>query len=134
MAEPGLTYYDDRNKVESSLLQTQYTTERLDRCGSTYYMKYTRIRTKTYSFVGLSRTTAKACVNAKLRQYTRRYFNWVNERGVWRMDRTYENSYEALVANIQATKQDGELYNVEIQVNETCVVYSLGTIRDEWLD
>ena len=27
MAEPGLTYYDSRNKVESNLLQTQYQDE-----------------------------------------------------------------------------------------------------------
>lgn len=36
MAEPGLTYYDNRNKVESTLLQSQYITENLGRVGSTY--------------------------------------------------------------------------------------------------
>lgn len=67
MAEPGLTYYDDRNKVETNLLQTQYVVERLEKNGSVQPLKYTRIRTKTYSYVGLSRSTAKACVTAKLR-------------------------------------------------------------------
>lgn len=131
MAEPGLTYYDNRNKVESTLLQSQYITENLGRVGSTYQMKYTRIRTKNYSYVGLSKTTAKNCVNAKLAQYTRTYYYWSNERGYWRMNRTFDNQYKACVANVQASKQEGELYNVEIQVNEECVIYSNGIIFDE---
>ena len=131
MAEPGLTYYDNRNKVESTLLQSQYITENLGRVGSTYQMKYTRIRTKNYSYVGLSRTTAKNCVNAKLAQYTRTYYYWSNERGYWRMNRTFDNQYKASVANVQASKQEGELYNVEIQVNEECVIYSNGVILEE---
>ena len=131
MAEPGLTYYDNRNKVESSLLQSQFLTENLGRYGSTYQMKYTRIRTKNYSFVGLSRTTAQACVAAKLQQYTRTYYYWTNERGYWKMNRTFDNQYKACVANIQASKQEGELYNVEIQVNEECVIYSYGVILEE---
>lgn len=47
---------------------------------------------------------------------------------------TYDNSYDALVASVQATKQEGELYNVEIQVNEEAVVYSNGAIQEQWLD
>ena len=134
MAEPGLTYYDDRNKVESSLLQSQFLTERLDNVGSFSQFKYTRIRTKTYSYVGLSRSTAKACVADKLRQYTRTYYYWVNERGYWRYNQVYENSYQACVADIQASKQEGELYNVEIQVNEECIIYSVGEIESTDLD
>ena len=131
MAEPGLTYYDNRNKVESTLLQSQYMTEQLDKVGYyTYQFKYTRIRTKNYSFVGLSRTTAKACVADKLRQYTRTYYYWVNERGYWRYKQTRDNQYQACVASLQATKQEGELYNVEIQVNEECIIYSVGEILD----
>jgi hypothetical protein len=134
MAEPGLTYYDDRNKVESSLLQTYYQVEHLDRVGSQYPMKYTRIRTKNYSYVGLSRTTAKACVEAKLAQYTRTYYYWENVRGRWEMKRTYDNQYQSLVASVQASRQAGDLYNVDIQVNEECVIYSNGIILDQWLE
>ena len=134
MAEPGLTYYDNRNKVESTLLQSQYLVEHLPRNGSNRPMKYTRIRTKTYSYVGLSKSTAKACVNAKLQQYTRTYYYWTEERGYWRYNKTYDNQYQALVASVSASKQEGELYNVEIQVNEECVLYSNNPIVDEWLE
>ena len=134
MAEPGLTYYDDRNKVESSLLQTYYQVEHLERTYGEYPMKYTRIRTKNYSYVGLSRTTAKACVAAKLQQYTRNFFYWKNESGQWKMTRSFDDHYQALVANVQANRQGGGLYNVDIQVNEECVIYSNGVIRDEWIE
>lgn len=134
MAEPGLTYYDDRNKVESSLLQTYFQTEHLDRTWGAYPMKYTRIRTKNYSYVGLSRTTAQACVAAKQAQYTRTYYYWTNERGIWRMNRTFDNQYQALVAQVQATRQGGGLYNVDIQVNEEAVIYSNNPIDVQNLD
>jgi len=47
------------------------------------------------------------------------------------MNRTFDNQYKASVANVQASKQEGELYNVEIQVNEECVIYSNGVILEE---
>lgn len=131
MAEPGLTYYDDRNKVESTLLQTQYIVEKLDKVGTYEPRRIRRIRTKTYSYVGLSRSTAKRCVEDKLNQYTRRYWYWTEERGKWTLNKVYSNSYEACVASIQATRQGGDLYNVEIQVNEETIAYiNIGEITN----
>lgn len=134
MAEPGLTYYDDRNKVESALLQTYYQIEHLDKVGTRQPTKYTRIRTKTYQYVGLSRSAAKACVAAKLAQYTRTYYYWTNSRGTWEMKRTSDNQYQALVANVQASRQAGDLYNVDIQVNEEAILYTNFPIQEGRID
>lgn len=130
MSEPGLNYYDDRNKVENQLLNTQYQYEFLEPYGYTPMTKITRIRTKTYSYVGLSKTTAKECVKAKQQKYTRRYYYWQQRYGIWEMQKVTSNSYLQLVASVQATRQEGELYNVEIQVNEECVAYVLGSSYD----
>lgn len=135
MSEPGLTYYDNRNKVENQLLNTQYQYEFLEPydSGSAYvpYTKITRIRTKSYSYVGLSKSTARQCVKDKLQKYTRRYYYWTQSAGgVYDMNKVTSNSYLQLVANVNATRQDGELYTVEIQVNETCIAYVLGSNYD----
>lgn len=125
----GLTYYDNRNKVESTLLNTLYTSEVIGRMGNTTYgtpiMKYTRTRTKTYFYTGLNKATAKNCVTAKQEQYTRTYYNWICVNGLWRQDKT-NGMYKELVADIQASKRDGSLWDVEIQVNEVAIVYLLG--------
>ena len=126
----GLNYYDNRNKVESTLLQTIYTSEIIDRLGNSNYgtpiMKYTRYRTKTYSYIGMNKATAKSCVDAKNAQYTRTYYTWYNKNGLWVQDKTFSGRYTELVAGVQASKRDGALWDVEIQVNETAIVYLLG--------
>ena len=130
----GLTYYDNRNKVESTLLNTIYTAEVVDRLGGSTYgtpiLKYTRTRTKNYSYVGLSKATARSCVAAKQAQYTRTFYNWYSRNGSWYQDRTAKGMYKELVAGIQASKRDGELWEVQIQVNEVAIVYLLGESMD----
>ena len=59
--EPGLTYYDNRNKVENTLLTTNFTSEII----SQHVRRYTRVRTKSYSYIGLSKSTARSCVTDK---------------------------------------------------------------------
>lgn len=65
-----LNYYDDRNKVETQLLTTQYLSERVGYFGVGTFgepiIKYTRIRTKSYSYVGMDKETARRCANEKL--------------------------------------------------------------------
>ena len=130
----GLNYYDNRNKVESTLLQTLYTTEIVGRLGGVSWgtpsVRYTRYRTKNYSFVGMSKATARQCVNAKIAQYTRTFYSWYQKGGVWVQDRTRDGQYKELVAGVHASKRDGELWDVEIQVNEVAVVYLFGESMD----
>ena len=126
----GLNYFDNKNKVESNLLQTIYTAEIIGHLGGVSWgtpsMKYTRYRTKNYSFVGMNKTTAKQCVNAKVAQYTRTFYNWYQKNGLWVQDKTRSGQYQELVASVQAIKRDGELWDVEIQVNEVAIVYLFG--------
>lgn len=130
MAEPGLTYYDSRNKVESNLLQTQYQDEIIQFYGTSQIhpiMKYTRTRTKTYSFVGLSKTAAKKCVNDKMKQYTRTFYTWTQQPGgTFIQNKNEKGSYTQQVATVQAQNAGGQLWNVSIQINEQAVIYTLG--------
>ena len=85
--------YTDANKVTDQLLRVQYAVVP-DKCsytgwveqespsGATYevwttydkmYYRVFRYATKSYSYVGMDETTAKACLNAKVSQYTRGY-------------------------------------------------------------
>ena len=129
-----LNYYDNRNKIETSLLTTQYLTERVGYVGAGAFgqpiMKYTRIRTKSYSYVGMDKETARRCANEKLQKYTRRFWNWDYINGMWRQNRTYDGMYFETCASASATKQDGEMYSTEIQVNEVAIVYVMGASDD----
>lgn len=129
-----LNYYDERNKIETSLLTTQYLTERVGYVGAGAFgqpiMKYTRIRTKSYSYVGMDKETARRCANEKLQKYTRRFWNWEYINGMWRQNRTYDGMYFETCANASATKQDGNMYSTQIQVNEVAIVYLMGVSND----
>ena len=127
----GLNYYDDRNKVESTLLQTQYLAEVVGYIGSVPQYKYTRIRTKNYSYVGLDKETAKRCVTEKLDQYTRTFWNWYQDyTGRWMQDKSTKGRYQECVAGINAQKQGGSLWAVQIQVNEVAIAYLYGQSVD----
>lgn len=122
----GLTYYDDRNKIESSLLQTWFSSEPVSAPGlSDGWRVYKRIRTKSYQFVGMTKATARQCVVDKQNLYKRLYGRWKLSQpyGYWQWVYDTEDTYYDFVANISASHQDGDMWNVEIQVNETCYLY-----------
>nr|DAI30931.1 MAG TPA: hypothetical protein [Caudoviricetes sp.] len=90
-------------------------------------MKYTRTRTKTYSFIGLSKTTAKKCVDDKMKQYTRTFYTWTQQAGgTFVQNKNEKGAYTQLVASVQAQNAGGQLWDVNIQVNEQTVIYMLG--------
>ncbi len=121
-----LNYYDDRNKEEDSLLDDQFTMEIDSRYGLTtalYNWKITRRRTKEYKYVGMDRATAKACVAAKRAQYLRPFYTWTFKNGRWEQNRDGAGMYKQSVANIKAQRMTGSMWNVVIQVDETCICY-----------
>lgn len=128
--EPGLKTWGDFNKVESSLLFTQYTYESLPNYGSQRMTRIRRIRTKTYKFVGMSRTTAIECANEKRELYNRRFYYWQQRNGFWEMVKTIDNQYRENVASIAIVNTYGGLYDVQIQVNEECIAYVMGSSYD----
>ena len=101
-----LTYYDDRNKVESELLKIylyqQYHS------GSTY--GYRRVATKRYSYEGMDKATALSCMYEKTSQY--QYYESLYDQ---QLSATKKNLVQG--ANVQALHDAGEMYRVEIDVN-----------------
>ena len=121
-----LNYYDDRNKEEDSLLDEQITMEidsRSGNSGNMYNWKITRRRTKEYKYVGMDRATAKLCIAAKRAQYLRTFYTWTFTNGRWVRNTTPASMYKQSVANIKPQRLTGSMWNVLIQVDETCVCY-----------
>ena len=121
-----LNYYDDRNKEEDTLLDEQITMEIDSRSGNTgdnYNWKITRRRTKDYKYVGMDRATAKACVAAKRAQYLRTFYTWTFKNGRWVRNTDAANRYKQSVATIKPQRMTGSMWNVVIQVDETCICY-----------
>ena len=118
-----LNYFDSRNRVTSQGLVTVYQTLRDTTSQSAPYYQYTRIRTKNYSYVGMDKATAARCVKAMLEKYTRRYRMWRFVNGYWRQILTQDGLYTDLVASVVPTKGVGSMWDVQVQVNETAIIY-----------
>lgn len=96
--------------------------------------RYTRHVTKTYKFKGMTEATAKACVQAKRAQYTRRFMQWVlyasYYRSPWELHNTTQSwreqpPYTEQVATFNVTRvSDAPVYDLEITINETTALYS----------
>lgn len=124
MADNGLHFWADSNKVTDEPLQIRYAAKyggslggrKLE--GKAY--EYHRYATKTYRYVGMDERTARACAEAKLAQYTRVRFFWY-----WETMTTLNFSRELKSgATVKARHTGGHLWSVEIQVNEDDVYYS----------
>ena len=120
-----LDYYDDRNKEEESLLDEEITMTLDSRTQNpqVFNWKLTRRRTKDYKYVGMDRATAKACMAAKRAQYLRQFFTWTFTNGRWVRNTQAGTMYKQSVASITPQRLTGSMWNVRIQVDETCVAY-----------
>ena len=127
-----LNYFDDRNKEEESLLDEELTMAVDSRVSNTfqYFWRITRHRTKEYMYVGMDRATAKACVAAKRAQYTHTFFNWVFKDDKW----VRGSRYTACCATITSQKLTGNMWNVRISVDETCIAYRSGDASGSQID
>ena len=122
-----LNTYGDENKEESSLLDEEITMSIDSPMGhgnSAYYnWKIVRRRTKDYMYVGMDRATAKACMAAKRAQYLRTFYTWTFTNGRWERNLDPRATYKQSVATVRAERLTGSMWNVRIQVDETCVAY-----------
>lgn len=120
-----LDSYTDANKEEESLLDEVIIMELDSRTQNpaVYNWKLTRRRTKDYKYVGMDRATAKACMAAKRAQYLRQFFTWTFTNGRWVKNTRPGTMYKQSVANITPQRLTGNMWNVRIQVDETCIAY-----------
>lgn len=125
-----IDYFDSRNRVDQNLLRTQYQTLHDTTSSPRPFYKYTRIRTRTYSYVGLSRAAAESCVAALQTLYTRRFPIWEWSGNKWRIKSGTDAYSAALVAQIQAVRTDGEMYQVDVQLDETAEIYMMSPSVD----
>lgn len=125
-----LNYYDARNKEEEQLLDEELTTavDSYDTTRHTYNYKITRHRTKTYRYVGMDRATAKACAAEKKALYTRTFHTWVFNDGRWSV--ATGGDYTSQVATAVPQRIGGDMWNVEIHVDETCIAYVQGGVTN----
>jgi len=123
-----LNTYTDANKETDAFLDEQITMSidsRFQR-SNFYNWKITRRRTKEYKYVGMDMATAKACAAAKRAQYLRTFYTWTFTNGKWTRNAGTEGMYRQSVANIKPQRLTGSMWNVVIQVDETCIAYVIG--------
>lgn len=96
--------------------------------------RYTRHVTKTYMFKGMDEKTVRACLDAKRRQYMRRFMQWREFAGYFRSPYEFSNSqyaymtlppYTAQVAKFTVSRNgEAPVFNLQIAVDETTAIYS----------
>ena len=120
-----LTTLTDYNKVTQQLLMIYYTCVP-DVVNNTNCFRITRYASKQYSYIGLDMESAEQGALDKVKQYTRfiRRYDIQNGQVVWSSGGMLSQ------AQIQATRDDGGLYSVDIQVNEVDEVLSLTDMPD----
>jgi len=123
--EKMLSTLTDYNKVTQQLLMVNYTCVP-DVVNDTNCFRITRYASKQYSYIGLDIASAEQGAQDKVKQYTRfiRRYDIQNGQVVWSPAGMLSQ------AQIQATRDDGGLYTVDIQVNEVDEVLSLSDMND----
>lgn len=114
MPSPNLkNVYDNSNKITSSGLSVTYK-----QTFNGSYWEIARYAKKAYSFVGMDKDTAYECAAAKRAQYTRAFARL--DTSVIDENHTLPDvvfAYEC-PSDIAPQHQDGDIWSVEIQVNE----------------
>lgn len=122
------TSYTSANKVTHSALAVRYslggmTGEKLN--GSQDLYEVHRYITKNYSFVGLDYETAIACRDAKADMLKRTFYLWRVVDGELEKDDSIQ-----MVDSVEAVHEDGDMWRVDIQVNEDDVNYTTNPASD----
>lgn len=119
----GLSTYSDLNKHTSQGLTTVFQTVYDTTTQAAPFYQYTRIRTKRYSYTGMTKAAAYQCAADKVALYTRLYRNWRFYNGSWRQILTQDGIYKDLVADVVPVHTAADLWEVQISVNETAIIY-----------
>lgn len=114
-----INYWSDANKVTHRGLQVQWTMAQVGYVSGNPWYEFHRIATKSYSYVGMNETTARACVDAKQAQYTRTFTQWYTERGAMYKP----TKISKCVANVVLRHDAGNMWSVDIDVNEDQIQY-----------
>lgn len=120
-----LNTYTDANKETQSMLSDDISVTLDSRTQNPLYYnwKITRRRTKDYTYVGMDAATAKACMNAKRAMYLRTFYTWRFVNGRWMKNTDPASMYKQCAARVDTQHLAGSMWNVRIQVDETCVAY-----------
>lgn len=114
-----INFWSDANKVTHCGLQVQWTMTQVGYVSGNPWYEFHRIATKSYSYVGMNETTARACVDAKQAQYTRTFTQWYTERGAMYKP----TKISKCVANVVLRHDAGNMWSVDIDVNEDQIQY-----------
>ena len=119
----GLSTYGDNNRIVDIRLTTLYTARYDSTSQSAPYWEYTRLRTKSYRYVGLTDAACDACVSAMQSLYNRRMYNWKWDGSRWAQDKSTTGTYSTHVAQITPRREDGGTWTVQVDVDEMVYLY-----------
>ena len=110
--------WSNANKITTKSLQIQYTGSYTKTYAGNRVYEFHRIASKEYQYVGMTEAAAKACQDAKLAQYTRKFVQWFNQNGNYGKYREFK-----CVANVTMNNDEDGLWTVNISVNEDQMQY-----------
>lgn len=120
--------YGSFNRVVSEELSTKWERETILKeesdVGAAYY-KYKRIRSKKYSYIGMTRSAAIACandLNAMLTRYICPYV-WDNDAKYWKRETATNDKLIAVNAgHATPNHEEGDDWSVSVDINEVIVI------------
>ena len=105
--------WSNENKITTKSLQIQYTGSYTKTYAGNRIYEFHRLASKEYEYVGMTEAAAKACQDAKLNQYTRKFVEWYNQNGNMSRIREFK-----CVADVSMDSDGDGLWTVSISVNE----------------
>lgn len=105
--------WSNENKITTKSLQIQYTGSYTKTYAGNRIYEFHRLASKDYEYVGMTEAAAKACQDAKLNQYTRKFVEWYNQNGNMSRIREFK-----CVADVSMDSDGDGLWTVSISVNE----------------
>ena len=110
--------WSNANKITTKALQIQYTGQYSKTYRGNRIYEFHRLATKEYQYIGMTEAAAKACQDAKMAQYTRKFVQWYNQNGNYGKYRVFK-----CCANVEMDSDGDGLWKVNISVNEDQMQY-----------
>ncbi len=134
LSKYGKTNYEVRVPISFEYAREAAVSSSVSQPDIATQYRYTRHVAKTYLFKGMDENTVKACLDAKRRQYMRRFMQWRQFAVYFRCPYEFQQSpyaymklppYTSQVAGFTVSRNgDAPVFDLQIAVDETAAVYS----------
>lgn len=114
-----------QHPLYTSYIKTNIPLEENSKYGAVF-SEYTRIRIKQYSYVGMTLSAAQTCAKDMRDLWTRHIYawEWDNTSKIWKMTTDWQGGKVLVIpaANVSVNKVGGDMWNVDIAVNEEITI------------